>query len=136
MARRPQQVLPRTPLSPQQIRDARYVGSGEHKAQRWWGGLPGAYVGPDGKATRPKKQQTTICPLVTEENRQQATVWVQAALAAGQVRYYEGDKDFPKRIWYREATTGGLWMGYCVNGALGQYKGWPIEEDERVAVFD
>ena len=60
---------------------------------------------------------------------------MRAALTAGQLRYYEGDKDFPALIWYREPATGRLWMGYCVNGILGQYKGWPIEEEDRVAVF-
>ena len=60
MARRPKQLPPRTPLSPEQIEGASYVGSAEHKVERWWGGLPEGYVGPSGKATRPKKQQTTI----------------------------------------------------------------------------
>lgn len=135
MARQPQQLPPRVPLSPEQIRAASYVGSSEHKVKRWWGGLPGAYAGPNGKATRPKKQLTTICPLTTEADLLKATGWVRAALTAGQMRHYEGDKDFPRRIWYRETATGQLWTGYCVNGVQGQYKGWPIEEDQRVAVF-
>jgi hypothetical protein len=99
------------------------------------GWLTGAYIGPDGKAPRPRKQLTTICPLTADADRQRATEWVHAALAAGQVRHYQGDKTFPARIWYRDAATDTLWMGYCVNGTLGQYKGWPIEEEERVAVF-
>ena len=53
---------------------------------------------------------------------------------AGQLRFYEGDKDFPKHIWYRD-ERGQLWFGFCVNGVLGQYKGWPMEEEDRVAVF-
>lgn len=65
----------------------------------------------------------------------QATAWVRAALAAGQMKYLEADKDFPARIWYREAEIGQIWMGYCVNSIAGEYKGWPISEDERVAVF-
>jgi len=126
---------PEPQLSRKQISAACYVGSDEHKVERWWGGLPAAYVGASGKATRPKKEQTTICPLTTEADRQEATRWVQAALTAGQLRYYEGDKDFPARIWYREATTGRLWIGRCVNSIVGQYKCWPGEEEERIAVF-
>ena len=135
MAKRPNQAAPPTPLTPEQVRDAEYVGSTEHKVQRFWGGLPEAWIGPDGKATRPKKQDTTICPLTSEAERQEATRWVQAALTPRQSRHYEGGKDFPARIWYRDPTTGQLWIGFCVNGVLGHYKGWPIEEDDRVAVF-
>ncbi len=78
--------------------------------------------------------QTTICPLTSEADRERATGWVRAALMAGQARFYEGDKDFPKHIWYQD-ETGQLWFGFCVNSVQGQYKGWPIEEDERVAIF-
>lgn len=118
-----------------QIDRASYVGSAEHKQYRWWGGLPAAYVGPGGRATRPKKQDTTICPLTSDADRLLATGWVRAALRQGQLRYYEADQDFPSRIWYRQ-DTGQHWAGYCVNGAQGQYKGWPIEEEERIALFD
>ena len=135
MARRPSQLRSRIPLSAQQIDTASYVGSSEHKVERWWGGLPQAYVANDGMASRPKKQRTTICPLVQPEDRRDATLWVRAALAAGQYRYLEADKDFPARIWYRVPETRQLWMGYCVNGILGQYKGWPIDGEDHVAVF-
>jgi hypothetical protein len=134
MARRPRQVPAREPLSIAKIRAARYVGSAEHKRLRWWGGLPAASIGEDGAARRPRKQLTTICPLTDETDRRQATKWVRAAIGAGRLRFYEGDKDFPKHIWYRD-EKGQLWFGFCVNGVLGQYKGWPIEEEDRVAVF-
>lgn len=135
LARRPRQLPSRPLLQAAQIEGATYVGSAEHKSERWWGGLPQAHVGDDGVATRPKKQCTTICPLVTEADRNRATQWVQAALGAGQYRFLEADKDFPGRIWYRQSENGQLWMGFCINTVLGQYKGWPIEEDERGAVF-
>ena len=102
MARRPPQIPVRTPLTVEQTRAASYVGSAEHKAQRWWGGLPGAYADELGLASRPGKQTTTICPLVAEEERRAATEWVRAALAAGQCRYYEADKIFPKKVWYKD----------------------------------
>ncbi len=63
-----------------------------------------------------------------------ATGWVKEALRRGQLRYYEGDQDFPRYLWYREAN-GQLWCGRCSNSVLGQYKGWPIEEEDRLAVF-
>jgi hypothetical protein len=134
MAKRPSQLPPRRPLTPTLIDNATYVGSAEHKQHRWWGGLPAGYVGPSGRATRPKKQLTTICSRTSEADRVMASGWVKAALRLGQLRYYEADQDFPKRIWYRD-DSGQLWFGFCVNSVQGQYKGWPIEEDERVAVF-
>lgn len=63
-----------------------------------------------------------------------ATRWVQEALSAARIRFYEGDKVFPKHIWHRD-EHGRLWFGFCVNSVQGQYKGWPIDEEDRVAVF-
>jgi hypothetical protein len=134
MAKRPKQLPPRQPLAAVQIALASYVGSGEHKRTRWWGGLPSAFVGPDGRATRPKKQTTTICPLTSDADRAMATEWVKGALMNGQLRYYEADQDFPNHIWYSD-ERGQLWFGRCVNSVHGQYKGCPIEEEDRVAVF-
>jgi len=112
---------------------AHYGGSPEHKIERWWGGLPEAYVDADGVARRPGKALTTICPLITAAERDKATIWVRKALKAGQVRFYEGDKDFPKRLWYR--AEGQIWAGFLVNSGNGQYKGWPIDEEERGEIF-
>lgn len=109
-----------------------YVGSAEHKASRWWGGMPGVQY-KDGRPARPKRQTTTICPLVTERERDRATEWVRRAIETGQCKFMEGDKDFPKHIWYEADGQG--WFGFCINSAAGQYKGWPLEEDERRAVF-
>ena len=74
--------------------------------------------------------------LPPKRERLTATAWVQSALRAGQVKYYESDKDFPARIWYRDAATNKIWIGYCLNSVLGQYKGWPADESERLAIFD
>ena len=134
MPKRPRQLPARAPLAQQQIEAARYVGSPEHKTHKWWGGLPAAYVPDGGQASRPGKQQTTICHLLTEEDRDRATEWVQTALRTGRFRYYDGDQEYPKKIWYRD-ETGQLWFGLCVNGVLGEYKGWPAEEDECLEVF-
>lgn len=122
------------PLTAEQIQKASYVGSDEHKDRRWWGGLGGAYVNSAGVASRPGKQDTTICPLGSEEDRKTATSWVQAALTAEQIKYTEADKDYPSKIWH-EDEEGQLWFGRCVNSIHGEYKGWPVDQDERDEVF-
>lgn len=134
MARRPQQVVTRPPPSAADIAQAQYVGGKEHKSVRWWGGLPGAYVGGSAAATRPKKQKTTICPLVAVADRDCATTWVKEAIRSGQYRFREGDKSFPKHVWYRDAD-GRIWFGFCTNGVLKEYQGWPIDEEERREIF-
>ena len=132
---RPKQIPERRPLTPEEIGAASYVGSAEHKAGRWWGGLPEAWVEADGSSSRPKKQQTTICRKVTEADRQKASYWVRAALAAGQFRFFEGDKTYPKHIWYKD-VGGQFWFGFAVNQIAGTYKGWPVSEAEKRATFD
>ena len=131
---RPKQIPPRVPLTFAEIQTASYMGSAEHKAARWWGGIPAAYVRPDGVATRPKKQLTTICPMVTFADQIMATGWVRDALIRRQFRYYEGDKTYPKHIWYRDNSSQ-YWFGFCINGVAGTYKGWPVEQVEKRAIF-
>lgn len=135
MARRPNQVRRRAVLSSELICKASYVGSAEHKAERWWGGLPKAYIDCDGKARRPRKQDTTICHLTGDKDRERATSWVRQALLKSQVQFREGDKDFPKHIWYKD-DDGQIWFGLCINSIQGEYKGWPIDEKERRRFFD
>ncbi|MGO9743825.1 MAG: hypothetical protein ACLPN5_20380 [Roseiarcus sp.] len=134
MTKQPRQIPTRPALTREQIDTAAYVGSSEHKTERWWGGLPAAFVGDDGFASRPKKRSTTICPLVGSADRDRASNWVRQALIAGRFRYYEGDKSFPKKLWHKD-EGGRIWFGYCVNSVLGHYKGWPVDEDEKVEVF-
>jgi hypothetical protein len=132
---RPRQIPPRTPLSKEQIEQANYVGSPEHKITRFWGGLPKGWIGADGEAKRPKRQKTSICHLKTEDERQKASMWVQAALNAGQLRYCDGDGAFPKHIWHCD-DKGQFWFGFAINQVLGTYKGWPITEAEKIEAFD
>jgi hypothetical protein len=132
---RPKQIPPRPALTSPAIAAATYVGSADHKADRWWGGLPRAWESPGGGATRPKKEHTTICRKITEEDRREASRWVRAALAAGQIRFFEGDQTYPKHIWYRD-EAGQFWFGFAINQIAGTYKGWPISEAEKRAAFD
>lgn len=103
--------------------------------ERWWDGLPRAWEVPNGEAKRPKKEHTTICRKVTEQDREEASRWVRAALAAGQLRFREGDQTYPKHIWYMDDNRR-FWFGFAVNQIAGTYKGWPISEAEKRAAFD
>jgi hypothetical protein len=136
--KRPAQQPSRRPANPEERRTlaarAEYVGSKEHKDQRWWGGMPGVRYDKHGNSFRSKRQKTTICRLVTEQDRKKATGWIRNAIECGQYVYLEGDQDFPKHVWYQ--AEGRDWFGFCINSVAGQYKGWPMEEGERSAFFD
>lgn len=132
---RPNQLPTRPEMTKEQIDSATYAGSPEHKVTEWWGGLPQAWEGKKGKANRPKKEKTSICRKVTAEERDEATEWVREALRKDQFRYYEGDKTFPKHLWYQD-ETGQFWFGFAINQIAGTYKGWPIDEGEKRATFD
>lgn len=136
--KRPNRRPPRRELSANERANlaarARYVGSEEHKSKAWWGGkVPRARQLPGGQIGRPGKQTTTICPLTSRTDQQRATQWVQAAIANGQYRFFEADKGFPKKIWHR--ADGRIWCGMCLNQGQGEYKGWPIDEQEWREVF-
>lgn len=136
--KRPRRIRKRPALSEAQRRAlaarARYEGSSEHKDKRWWGGLPAARQLPGGRVGRRGKQTTTVCPLTSMEDRDRATEWLRRAIRAGQYRFVEADQDFPKKVWCHE--RGQTWFGLCINTKSGEYKGWPIDEEERRAVFD
>lgn len=89
---------------------------------------------PGGRVGRRDKQTTTVCPLTTEEDRIRATGWLRQAIESGQYRFREADKEFPYKVWYE--VEGRIWFGFCINSVLGEYKGWPIDEDERREIFD
>ena len=112
---------------------AKYVGSPEHKDGTWWGGPPQARQLPGGRIGRLRKQRTTVCPLTDAEDRRRATQWVRAAIGRGQYKFVQADQKYPKKLWYRAA--GEIWFGLCINTQAGEYKGWPITEEERHAVF-
>lgn len=131
---RPAQISPRLPISSEKIAAARYVGSPEHKAKRWWGGLPTVKI-KQGVASRPKKQHTTICPLTASHQRDTATTWVRTALRNRQYLFRDGDKDYPKHIWHQD-ENGQFWFGFSINQVQGTYKGWPVAEDEKREIFD
>ena len=132
MPKRPRQRPKRPELSEEEREFlgliASYVESPEHKSSRWWGGLPASRQLRGGKVGRLGKQVTTICPLVSPKDKCQATKWVQSAIRLGQYKFYEADKRFAKKIWFK--ANGTIWFGMCINSESGEYKGWPSNEDD------
>ena len=84
------------------------------------------------RAARQTRDHT--CPLTTEADRERANGWLRKAILAGQYLFQEGDQRFPRKVWYRDGEQD--WMGWCFNTRVGEYyKGWPISEAERCAIF-
>ena len=73
--------------------------------------------------------------MTSDEDRRTATAWLRQAIRSGQYKFVRGDLDFPKHVWYRD-ETGKIWYGRCSNRESGEYKGWPIEEEEWRGIFD
>ena len=111
-----------------------YTGSPEHKETAWWGGLPEARQLGGGRIGRPHRPVTSKCHLHTPRDRARATSWVRCAIKEGKYKYFEGNSEgFPNRVWYQADAK--IWIGYCINRASGEYKGWPICETERNEIF-
>ena len=137
MVKRPRRKPERPKLTNTQRRKlaggASYAGSGEHKDQRWWGGQPKGRQLPGGRVGRRGRQTTTICPLTSDADRGRATKWVQRAIREGKYKFVEADKTYPKKIWIEVDEQ--IWFGFCINSESGEYKGWPIDEEERREIF-
>lgn len=107
---------------------AAYHGSTQHKERCSWLGLP------ESRGRLAAGVKTTICRLVTNKDRAQATAWVRQAITNGQYKFVDGDRDFPKHVRLRD-SGGQVWYGRCLNRDCGAYKGWPIGEEERREMF-
>lgn len=119
---------------------ASYVGSREHKEKSSWLGLPHARRAKKGSDQTDHRQNATICPLTSDDERLMATKWVQEAIKRGQFNPADWHGDFPSQIWYKD-SEGQYWFGRLTSGisgasAPGSYKGWPIPEDEWRENFD
>ena len=97
-------------------------------------GLPEARQLGGGRIGRPHRPVTSKCHLHTPRDRARATSWVRCAIKEGKYKYFEGNSEgFPNRVWYQADAK--IWIGYCINRASGEYKGWPICETERNEFF-
>lgn len=140
--KRPRQLIVPNPTNAELATTAEraiYVGSVEHKAKPSWLGPPQPRRHGRHDDPTDRRQNATICPLVTRAEREKATGWVQEAIAARQFDKAAWDGEFPRHIWYKD-DKGHYWQGRCTQrGAgdepIGGYKGWPITEDEWDEVF-
>lgn len=93
-----------------------YVGSPEHKDGPSFAGQP-----------RPRAD-ASICDRALSNSRELVRTWLQSALRNGQCGApWEGD--FPRYVWHQEGET--LYEARLVNRVRGEYKGYPLNSDER-----
>ena len=127
----------RGPIIPEDLEElanrCEYIGSIEHKDRRSWLGLP------QPRRSKIPEQTATICDLVTDEDREQATEWVRLAVSRAQFDRNDWINEFPRKIWHKD-ETGQFWYGFLTNSGagekpIGQYKGWPISKEERDEIF-
>ena len=60
-------------------------------------------------------------------------MWVRNAIRANQLKFVPGDRAFPRRVWFESRDR--IWYGRCTDPAAGEYKGWPICEEDRDEIF-
>jgi hypothetical protein len=95
---------------------ASYVGSSEHKT------FP-SFAGP----FNPRADASKCDPQLTDQ--EELTRWLREAIVAGQAgQLWEGD--FPRYVWCKQGDV--TYEARLSNPELGQYKGYPLEPDERV----
>lgn len=93
-----------------------YVGSSEHKT---FSSFAGKF--------NPRADASKCDPKLAD--RDELTEWLRAAIRAGHAGdLWEGD--FPRYAWCRQG--GVIYEARLTNSELGEYKGYPLEEDEHV----
>jgi hypothetical protein len=90
-----------------------YVGSPEHKRYP----LDGRF-GP--------RSDATVCdPGLSDRTR--LTQWLRAGITRGNVGA-PWDASFPRYVWYR--VDGITYEARLINSESGEYKGWPLRDEE------
>ena len=97
---------------------ARYTGSPDHKDTSSFAGKP-----------RPRVD-ATLCDPSLVRNQGQLPRWLRRAIRGG-CTGSEWQGGFPKYVWYSRGGT--VYEGCLINRGLGEYKGYPLREDERPA---
>lgn len=94
--------------------NVRYVGSGEHKSFPSFAGPP-----------RLRSDATKCDPSMADAA--ELTDWLRQGITTGWVGApWEGG--YPRYVWYRSVI--GCFEGRLVNAGAGEYKGYPLSEDE------
>jgi len=100
---------------------ASYIGSPEHKNLPSFAGAPR------------RRSDASCCPQDLAREQEKLNEWLRAAVQSGAYsEYHEGG--FPRYVWHKEGEI--IFEGRLVNRGLGQYKGYPLEEDEWVEGLD
>lgn len=97
-----------------------YVGSGEHKTFPSFAGPP-----------HPRADASKCDPRLADQD--ELTCWLQQAIREGRTGG-QWDGDFPRYIWHR--AEGVPYEARLVNRELGQYKGYPLAQDEWPETLD
>jgi hypothetical protein len=93
-----------------------YVGSPEHKDTPSFAGTP----------PRPRPD-ASICDRSLATQQERLTGWLRESIERGLMgEMMEGR--FPRYIWHREGDV--VYEGRLVNREQGQYKGYPLLDDE------
>jgi hypothetical protein len=97
-----------------------YVGSGEHKTFPSFAGPP-----------HPRADASKCDPRLADQDK--LTCWLQQAIREGRTGG-QWNGDFPRYIWHR--SEGVPYEARLVNPELGQYKGYPLAQDEWPETLD
>lgn len=100
---------------PMLARSMHYIGSVEHKDAPTPAGWP-----------RPRAD-ANLCDRALGSRFPQMTRWLRQAVAKGDIGApWEGS--YPRYAWYKDRDT--VYEARLVNQTLGEYKGYPLNEDE------
>lgn len=96
----------------------RYVGSAYHKD------IP-SFAGPVPRA----RPDASICPRDLAVRQAELQEWLRAAVLRGDFSAF-WENGFPRYVWRREGPI--TYEARLINARSGEYKGYPLEADERV----
>ena len=92
-----------------------YVGSPEHKSTPSFAGRPSP------------RADASLCPQSLAHRKDEIDSWLKAAIRAGTFGGpWEGG--FPRYVWHRVESQ--AYEGRLTNRDSGEYKGYPIGDDE------
>ncbi len=92
-----------------------YIGSPEHKDTPSFAGTP-----------KPRAD-ASICDRELSQDRERVQQWLECAVSSGCVGELK-EGAFPRYVWYRDTDI--VYEGRLVNRGNGEYKGYPLHEDE------